>query len=117
MPKKNMKSALSASLDAEKQALKSRFETADAYFSDRDKEESPQSQPHSKVIRDAFTFPEEDYQLISKLRDRLLSNAVNASKSEVLRAGLIALDRMGDRKLVELIGSLTKIKTGRPKKK
>jgi hypothetical protein len=41
----------------------------------------------------------------------------SANKSEVLRAGLAALNEMSDRELAEVVGSLTRVKTGRPLRK
>ena len=38
---------------------------------------------------------------------------VSANKSEVLRAGLAALNAMPDRELAKMFESLTKVKTGR----
>ena len=120
-PKKNIKSALSASLEAESNAFKDKFERADAYFNNKtltDRSVDEVIEPKkAKVIRDSFTFPEEDYKLIKNLRDRCLKNATMANKSEILRAGLITLTNLTDEELVEAIASLPKVKTGRPNKK
>ena len=68
----------------------------------------------SKVIRDSFTFPETDYQKISELKKTCLALGVNAKKSEILRAGLHALDSLDKDRLKDLISRIEKIKTGRP---
>ncbi|MBD1935604.1 MULTISPECIES: hypothetical protein [Cyanophyceae] len=130
MTKKNMKSALNASLKAEDEAVKSRFEKAESLLRDgtqtnRKSEVTPQVEAQSReeqikkerVIRDSFTLPGEDYELISAIRQRCLNSAVNVAKSEVIRAGLHALNELPDEALLKVIESLTKIKTGRPAKR
>lgn len=68
-----------------------------------------------RAIRDSFTIPPSDYSLISVLKDRCLKRAVYVTKSELLRAGLNALNGMSDQKLIDTIGKLVKLKPGRPK--
>lgn len=67
-----------------------------------------------RVVRDSFTMPADDYRLIAVIRERCLKRGVSASKSEVLRAGLVALDAMKDKGLAKAIQRLPKVKTGRP---
>ncbi len=133
MSRKNMKSALSASLKAEDEAVKSRFEKAESLLgerpssSDSPSNSSPPSSPvvpgakeqpkKERVIRDSFTLPSGDYDLIAAIRQRCLSSAVNVTKSEVIRAGLHALMEMPEEDLIRLVGSLEKVKTGRPTEK
>lgn len=129
MIKKSMKSALASSLRAEDDAVRMRFEKADSLFADRERElETPAvvSEPapreqgaatlpeKEKVIRDSFTLPVEDYELIAQIKQRCLKVAVNATKSEIIRAGLHALDSMEDKELLAVVESLEKVKTGRP---
>ena len=116
MPKKDMKSALGASLKAEEQAVRSRFEKAESVLG-QGKSAPREQQPSNgagKVIRDSFTIPGDEYELISRIKKRCMKTGVSANKSEVLRAGLAALDAMPDRELAKLFQSLTKVKTGRP---
>ena len=118
MPKKDMKSALGASLKAEEQAVKSRFEKADSALgqgkSATRARQSPPSNGAGKVIRDSFTIPGDEYELISRIKKRCMKAGVSANKSEVLRAGLAALEAMPDRELTSLFGKLPRVKTGRP---
>lgn len=119
MPKKDMKSALGASLKAEEQAVRSRFERADSALgrgksSPRSQPPPPTSNGADKVIRDSFTIPGDEYELISRIKKRCMKAGVSANKSEVLRAGLAALDGMPEKELAKLFQSLTKVKTGRP---
>jgi hypothetical protein len=118
MPKKDMKSALGASLKAEEQAVRSRFERADSVLgqgrSAPPEQQASPSKRDSKVIRDSFTIPSDEYELISRIKKRCMKGGISASKSEVLRAGLAALDAMPDTYLVKLLEKLPKVKTGRP---
>jgi hypothetical protein len=69
-----------------------------------------------KLIRDSFTMPFFDYDLIDALKVKALNAKVAVKKSELLRAGLLALSKLDSKELVSLIGTLAVVKTGRPKK-
>ena len=71
--------------------------------------------PKQKVVRDAFTMPEEDHALFGIIQKKCLSMGIVATKSEILRAGLKYLATEDEKKLGEIIRSIPKIKTGRPK--
>ena len=115
MPKRNMKAALGASIKAEETAVKNRFDKAEAAFRRKPAlTPSRQASGDSKVIRDSFTMPEADYNLIAEIRDRCLKAGVTVSKSEAIRAGLNALNEMSDKELLAVIERLAKVKTGRP---
>src|ERR1043166_6370974 len=47
-----------------------------------------------RVVREAFSLPPQDSDLIGELRDRCLATGVYVSKSELIRAGLHALNGM-----------------------
>ena len=133
MTRKSMKSALSASLKAEDEAVKSRFEKAESLLRERPSSSDLPSNPPSpfppavpdikeqpkkeRVIRDSFTLPSGDYDLIAAIRQRCLGSAVSVTKSEVVRAGLHALMEMPEEDLLRLVSSLEKVKTGRPTEK
>ena len=118
MPKKDMKSALGASLKAEEQAVRSRFEKAESVMGQG--KPSPRVQPPppgngaGKVIRDSFTIPGDEYELIAQIKKRCMKAGISASKSEILRAGLAALNAMSDRELAKVFQTLARVKTGRP---
>jgi hypothetical protein len=117
MAKKDMKSALGASLKAEEQAVRDRFEKAESVIGggkSSSRTEQPPSNGSGKVIRDSFTIPGDEYEMISRIKKRCMKAGVSANKSEVLRAGLAALDAMPDRELAKLFQGLTRVKTGRP---
>ncbi len=69
-----------------------------------------------KLIRDSFTMPAFDYELIAALKSRALGNNTAVKKSELLRAGLHALNKLEASQLVALVSALEIVKTGRPKK-
>jgi hypothetical protein len=117
MPPKDMKKALGASLKAEQDAVKNRFERAETALAKTVAQRASdprESSNDERVVRDSFTMPTEDYSLIATIRQRCLKRGVSTTKSEVLRAGLAALNAMTDKELVEIIERLPKVKTGRP---
>jgi hypothetical protein len=67
-----------------------------------------------KVIRDSFTMPKAEYAKIDELKALGLTVGVAAKKSELLRAGLIALSKLGAPELKTAIKALDNVKTGRP---
>jgi hypothetical protein len=69
-----------------------------------------------KLIRDSFTMPATDYALFNTLKQTAFTGKVALKKSELLRAGLHALAKLSAEQLIALVGTLTVIKTGRPKK-
>ncbi len=117
MVKKDMKSALGASLKAEERAVRDRFEKAESVIGggkSSSRTEQPTPNGAGKVIRDSFTIPADEYELISRIKKRCMKAGVSANKSEVLRAGLAALEGMPEKELAKLFRSLTRVKTGRP---
>jgi hypothetical protein len=69
-----------------------------------------------KVVRDSFTMPEHEYQKIFAIKAQCLSAGIQIKKSEILRAGVIALCALNESQLIAALGGLDKIKTGRPNK-
>ena len=68
----------------------------------------------AKVIRDSFSFPEQDYLKISELKKTCLAAGIHVKKSEVLRAGLHLLTKLNLAELKEVVDQVDKIRTGRP---
>ena len=69
-----------------------------------------------KIIRDSFTMPVEDYKLLAELKKLCLSKGIAVKKSELLRAGLKSLAQMNLTTLKKQLSELSEIKTGRPPK-
>ena len=70
--------------------------------------------PFDKVIRDSFTMPAADYELIGVLKQRCIELGIAMKKSELLRAGLAALQRLPDDGLAQIATAVENVKTGRP---
>ena len=68
----------------------------------------------SRVIRDSFTMPVADYELIGTLKRRCIGLGIALKKSELLRAGLATLNRLPDERLAEVAAAVESVKTGRP---
>ena len=68
-----------------------------------------------KLVRDSFTMPKDEYQVIDALKGRALGLQKQVRKSELLRAGIQALAAMNDRTFLKAIADVPTLKTGRPK--
>lgn len=66
------------------------------------------------VIRDSFTMPVGDYELIGALQQRCLELGIAMKKSELLRAGLATLHGLSDQSLMQVAAAIENVKTGRP---
>jgi hypothetical protein len=71
----------------------------------------------TNVIRDSFTMPARDYELIGALKSKCIGMGLAVKKSELLRAGLHALTQISDENLARVIAAVESVKTGRPKGK
>ncbi|HEY9104528.1 hypothetical protein [Chitinimonas sp.] len=71
----------------------------------------------TKLVRDSFTFPEQDYALFAALKGRVLKAGQEVKKGELVRAGLATLAALPEDALLAAIGKLEKLKTGRPGKR
>lgn len=69
-----------------------------------------------KLVRDSFTMPDSEYAVIAQLKKRCLNAGVAAKKSEILRAAVANLAKLGDASVLAAVRRLDVIKTGRPVK-
>ena len=67
-----------------------------------------------KPVRDSFTMPRAEYQLIELLKQRAAARGHKVKKSELLRAGILALAGMSDARLFAAIAAVPVVDTGRP---
>lgn len=81
-----------------------------------EKQEKAEKPKKSKLVRDSFTIPKTEYDALAKLKQRGAGLGLPVKKSEVLRAGLMALSAMGDSALGKCLAAVPTIKTGRPAK-
>ncbi len=69
-----------------------------------------------KLVRDSFTIPKTEYEVIDVLKQRTAKAGSQAKKSELLRAGIKVLAAMNDAALLAALKAVPSIKTGRPAK-
>ena len=67
-----------------------------------------------KLVRDSFTIPKLEYQVLETLKQRAVQLAQPAKKSELLRAGIKALAALSDADFRAALAAVPAIKTGRP---
>jgi len=81
-----------------------------------DVDEKTKRPKKEKVVRDGFTMPKSDYDLISVLKSKCMAKGVAIKKGELLRAGLRLLNAASNASLLAAVKSLETVKTGRPRK-
>ena len=69
----------------------------------------------AKLVRDSFTMPKSEYDLLAQLKHRGTQLQRHVKKSELLRAGIAALNSMSDRNFLAALDRVPSLKTGRPK--
>jgi Arc/MetJ-type ribon-helix-helix transcriptional regulator len=69
-----------------------------------------------KVIRETFSLPPNDAELIGQLREKCLTVGIYISKSELIRAGLHALQALSIENLRSTVLSVEKLPVGRAAK-
>ena len=69
----------------------------------------------NKLVRDSFTIPKSEYAVLNGLKQRAANLTRPAKKSELLRAGIKALDGMSDKAFLAALAGVPSLKTGRPK--
>ncbi|SOE94294.1 hypothetical protein SAMN05414139_07109 [Burkholderia sp. D7] len=79
-------------------------------------EEKVKRPKKEKVVRDSFTMPKSDYEKIGLLKQKCLANGVHVKKGELLRAGLLILERANIEQLTAAVAAVETVKTGRPGK-
>ena len=69
----------------------------------------------NKLVRDSVTIPKSEYAVLDGLKQRAANLTRPAKKSELLRAGIKALDGMSDKAFLAALAGVPSLKTGRPK--
>ena len=93
---------------------KARTATKQSIQGDGGGEANAKKRKPGKVIRDSFTMPVADYELLGVLKKRCIGLGVAIKKSELLRAGLAVLDRLPSDRLAQVVAAVETVKTGRP---
>jgi hypothetical protein len=73
------------------------------------------SKARHKLVRDSFTIPKAEYEVLEGLKDRAANLKRPTKKSELLRAGVVALQAMTDKAFLSVLNGVPSLKTGRPK--
>jgi len=73
---------------------------------------SPAKKP--KLVRDSFTIPKAEFAAIETLKTRAIGLGTSVKKSELIRAGLMALQGLGDAAYKAALAAVPTLKTGRP---
>ncbi len=69
-----------------------------------------------KLVRDSFTIPKLEYLKLEELKHRGVKLGALVKKSELIRAGIMALAAMSDSNFLKTTKAVPAIKTGRPAK-
>jgi hypothetical protein len=78
---------------------------------------SKKTPPKVKLIRDSFTFPEADHDLIKQCKKAAIAGGRETKKSEVVRAAIRAFSELPVSQQLAAYGKLQAIAVGRPKAK
>jgi len=68
-----------------------------------------------KLVRDSFTIPKAEYVVLEGLKHRAAELKRPTKKSELIRAGIAALKKLGDAEFLAAVNGVPSLKTGRPK--
>jgi hypothetical protein len=118
MSRQSMHDKLKQTTEAQQQDNCDRFANADSVLlkgvaGKQDGQPKPEDDK-PKLIRDGFLIPEQEHAIIQATRQRLAGNGITASKTEVIRLALKALEKQSDKQLLTLYRSLDTIRKGRP---
>lgn len=69
-----------------------------------------------KQIRDSFTMPETEYEVLSQVKKACIKAGFEIKKSDLLRIGVSLIKNLDTARLKTLLAGLTPLKVGRPKK-
>jgi hypothetical protein len=67
-----------------------------------------------KLVRDSFTIPKNEFAAIEAMKTRAIALGTSVKKSELLRAGLMALQALNDANFKAALAAVPTLKTGRP---
>ena len=73
-----------------------------------------QNNKKPKLVRDSFTIPKAEFAAIETLKTRAIALGTSVKKSELLRAGLMALQGLNDAAFKAALAAVPTLKTGRP---
>lgn len=80
------------------------------------KVEAAKTKTEHKIVRDSFSMPQPDYDLLAELKLKAKGAGVKVKRSELLRMGLQAMSKLSVTQLKQAISQLQQPSTRRPKK-
>jgi hypothetical protein len=126
MSKKQFGASLKASVGQQDASLKKRFEAADSVLLSEQpadlKERAAGNAPVAPkpvatagemAVRDTFSMPGDEYVVIEKIRNKAAKEGYIYSKSEIVRAALLALNALPQKDVMYRLSTVEKIKPGR----
>lgn len=69
-----------------------------------------------KLVRDSFTMPQSEYDVLAQVKKTCIAAGVEIKKSELLRIGVALLKNMDAKKIGDAKATLPALKAGRPSK-
>ena len=78
--------------------------------------EKPAKIKKPKLVRDSFTMPQAEYDVLAQVKKSCIAAGFEIKKSELLRIGVAMLQKLDTKKINEALLSLTPLKAGRPSK-
>ena len=116
--RKSMAEQLKRTASEQRNDNEDRFLKADTVLlNGNNKTKKPQDdskEESTKLIREGFLIPVDDHVIIEASRSRLAINGLTASKTEVIRLALRAINDLTDKQLRSLYQKLEPVKRGRP---
>ncbi|MGI9276237.1 MAG: hypothetical protein ACR2PT_15530 [Endozoicomonas sp.] len=117
MSRKSMADKLKQTTTEQQQDNLDRFAKADTALLNGGSRTKPEpvtkEESETLMVRDGFLLPEDDHNIIQRTRDRLVEQGLVASKAEVIRMALRALEKTADKPLTSLYRKLEPVRRGR----
>ena len=76
----------------------------------------PVKEKKPKLVRDSFTFPKAEYEVLEAMKQRAAKLKVTVKKTELLRASIKSLAALNDAAFISAMAAVPSLKTGRPAK-
>lgn len=119
MTKKNFRASIGASIQAQDQADKDRFEKADSVLSNLDaaadkKDQARQSAlSRTLVVRHTFSMSESDYAVVEMIRRAASAHGPIPTASDICRIGLHAISGYSGEEVSAAVDRLERLRPGR----
>ena len=117
--KKNFEKSLDAAIEdseIKKNKVLKRFENAEKLFSNKE-EQKIELEPIERMKTVTFTMPPEEVQLFEVCRQRAIGFNIVLNKSEIMRAGLAAINDASDNQFKKILSTLRRVERGYRSKK